>query len=73
MGSKIIITKNNVDSFRGALAALHAHLGKLVEMTREYPVECSFAGYRFVFEREADILEVIQAIDEKLKQFSAAA
>lgn len=73
MGSKIIITKDNVEVFRGAAAALKAHLTKLVEMTKEYPVECSFGGYRFVFERESEILELISALDSKLKAFDSAA
>ena len=73
MGSNIVITKDNVDVFRGAAAALKSHLTKLVEMTKEYPVECSFAGYRFVFERETDIRELISALDGKLTAFDSAA
>jgi len=73
MGKKIKITGKNFDECQEALAALRLHLNKLVKMTKEYPVECSFAGYRFIFSSESDIQELIQSLDAKLTEFRAAA
>jgi hypothetical protein len=73
MGSKIRVNKQNVDALAGALEALRTHLRKLAALTKDYPVECSFAGYRFVFTSEGDIVELIETIDEKLTAFRSAA
>jgi hypothetical protein len=71
MGIKI--DKNNLADFEAGLRALRQHLSTLVSMTKEYPVECSFAGYRFVFANESDILEVIDAIDKEIKAYQRRA
>ena len=73
MGKKIKITGRNADECREALGALRLHLAKLVRMTKDYPLECSFAGYRFIFTSESDIQELIQSLDSKLVEFRAAA
>lgn len=73
MGSKIRITAQNADDCQEALVALRTHLAKLAKMTREYPVECRFADYRFVFTSETDIKDVIEALDKKLTAFRATA
>jgi len=73
MGNRIKITAKNFDECQGALEALRAHLKKLVQMIQEYPVECQFAEYRFVFTSEAEIDALIVVLDKKLVDFRSAA
>jgi hypothetical protein len=73
MGKVIKISRENLQLCERALVALRRDLKKLAEMTKEYPVECGFAGFRFVFTNEAEIHELIEALDAKISAFKAAA
>jgi len=67
------ITHENFREFRQASRALRDHLDELVRMTEKYPVECNFAGYRFVFRNRQDIEKLISLVNEQLTPFSNAA
>jgi hypothetical protein len=69
----IQITQANEQECDRALIALRDHLDDLARMTEKYPVECGFGGYRFVFTSKADIISLIDALDDKLKRYRAAA
>lgn len=73
MGQIIQITAENLEACEGALSALRAELERLVRLTKDYPVECQFASYRFVFSTRADIQSVIDKLDDKIKAYRAAA
>ena len=69
----LTITHENLGECTRASSALRDHLDELAEMTEKYPVECTFAGYRFVFRSRADIEKLLAMLDEKLTTFSHAA
>jgi hypothetical protein len=71
MGIKI--NPRNVNDFDEALKALRQNLKTLVEMTEKYPVECAFANHKFIFTSEADIRELIDTIETKLREYRSAA
>ncbi len=73
MGHRITITAANFDDCKAAADSLRTHLKKLIRMIREYPVECRFAEYRFIFTSEAEIDALIKTLDQKLADFRAAA
>jgi len=73
MGQIIRITAKNIGECEAALLALRRHLDKLARMTETYPVECQFAGYRFVFSSRQDIVSLIDALDTRIAAFRSAA
>lgn len=73
IGDVVKIRKDNVEVCEDALTALRKHLVKLAKMTDEYPVECNFGGYRFVFTCESDITDLISCLDEKISAYRRTA
>lgn len=73
MGRSVKITRSNATSIEEALNELRARLDELARLTESYPVECSFGGYRFVFSSREDIQGLIDVLDEKLRDYRAAA
>ena len=69
----LTITHENFGECNRASRALRDHLDELAKMTEKYPVECTFAGYRFVFRNRGDIESLIALLDEKLTPFLSAA
>jgi hypothetical protein len=69
----LTITHENFGACDRASHALKEHLEELVLMTEKYPVECNFAGYRFVFRNRGDITKLIALLEEKLTPFRQAA
>lgn len=67
------VTRENVATCKRARQALRAHLDRLTAMTKRYPVECTFAGYRRVFRSRQDILNAIAELDRSIEAFDAAA
>jgi hypothetical protein len=73
MGGIINISSANIVDCESALESLRTHLERLVQLTVNYPLECQFAGYRFVFENRADIESVIANLQKKVSAFRSAA
>jgi hypothetical protein len=73
MNNFIRVTPSNFQAVNRADKMLRSNLERLAEMTLKYPVECTFAEYRFIFRTRADIEGLIQAIDGKLKEYRRAA
>jgi hypothetical protein len=69
----LTITHENFGECDRASQGLRDHLDEVVRMTEKYPVECTFAGYRFVFRNRGDIEKLIAMLDEKLAPFRQAA
>lgn len=66
-------SKATVAEFRQTQELLRSELEHIAKMTRDYPVVCTFAGYRFVFEDREDVLALIAKLDEALDTFQKAA
>ena len=69
----LTITHKNFYECERASHELRAHLDELARMTQKYPVECTFAEYRFMFRSRADIVALLAQLDEKLASFRQAA
>ena len=69
MGKVINVTAANIDLCDDALKALRLHLDRLAQMTREYPVECCFGRYSFLFESREDIESLIANLDAKISDY----
>ena len=69
----ITVNSQNVVILEAAAGALSAHLEDLARRVRHYPIECTFAGYRFVFASRRDIEFVIAQVREKTREYRAAA
>ncbi|MCE9543986.1 MAG: hypothetical protein K8T25_00450 [Planctomycetia bacterium] len=61
--------KETVSVFRTIRAELVSHLTQLAEITKDYPVVCTFAGHRYVFESEADIRRLIEEIQSAVDRY----
>lgn len=48
-------------------------LERIAELTKQYPVVCTFAGYRFVFESRADVLRLIAQIKQAIDTYEQKA
>jgi hypothetical protein len=66
-------SKATVAEFRQTQELLRSELESIARMTKEYPVVCTFAGYRFVFESRDDVLALIAKLDVALDEFQKAA
>jgi hypothetical protein len=69
----LTITNKNFRECQSASEELRAHLDLLARMTQQYPVECTFGGYRFIFRTRQDVIDLIAQLDEKLASFNSAA
>ena len=65
------VTAQNLQLCRDARDALRANLETLAKLTKKYPVECRFGGFRFVFESRAEIDTLIRALDEGIAKLAA--
>jgi len=63
------ITRANFDAFTRADRLLRDHLEELARLTKDYPVECTFAEYRFIFQSRSDIEILISKIEAKLGKY----
>jgi hypothetical protein len=66
------VTVQNLQLCKSARDALRANLETLAKLTKKYPVECRFAGFRFVFESRADIDAVIATLETGIARLEAA-
>jgi hypothetical protein len=66
-------TNATVAEFRNIQRTLKTELERIAAMTDEYPVVCTFAGHRFVFESRQDVLDLIARLDEALNVYQNAA
>jgi hypothetical protein len=73
MGKIINVTAANVDLCTDALGDLRLHLEELARLTKDYPVECSFCTYTFLFESRQDILNLIDSLSRKIDDYRKAA
>ena len=66
MGRLLVVTKKNLSEMAAAVAALRRRRDELIRLAAEYPLECSFGGYRCVFESTADIDSMIEELQYKV-------
>lgn len=71
--ARLKASKATVAEFRQAQSLLLSELESIVKMTKDYPVVCTFAGYRFVFESRGDVEALIAQLTEALEEYQAAA
>ncbi len=71
--STVTINKSTVVEIKAARGELRARLEELAEMTRHYPVICTFAGQRWVFESKQDIVDLIDKMGSAIDDFERAA
>jgi len=69
IGETIQITHENVYQCRDALGELEKRTDEFAKMTRRYPIECEFAGYRFVFANRGDINSLISTLKGKVERY----
>jgi hypothetical protein len=69
MSDAFTITAGNFPAFNLADSLLRRHLDELARLTKEYPVECNLAGYRFMFSSREDIEQLLAIIDQKLVEY----
>ena len=69
MGKVVAITAANIDLCEEALKALRQNLEELARMTKDYPVECSFGTYTFLFESRGDIESLIDSLSQKIAAY----
>ena len=69
----ITVNQQNVEILEKAASALQLHLEDLARKTRFYPIECEFAGYRYVFTCRRDIEYVINQLQQQTRAFRSAA
>jgi hypothetical protein len=55
------------------LRAIQLQLGTLVQMTKDYPLECSLGTCDFLFESRDEIQVLIESLTEELSESSDAA
>lgn len=72
IGSCIQVTSKNVGFLERALDELRESSFRLGEQTRHCPVECMFAGYRFVFSNHQDIQSLIRTLMVKILVYNAS-
>jgi len=73
MNNAITVTASNFPAVNRAERLLRSHRGRLVQMTGQYPVECTFAGYRFIFRSQKDIDDLIAIIDREMAEYRRSA
>lgn len=64
------MTEANRFECQQTLEFLREHWDTLVRHTRDFPVICEFAGWRFVFTRTCDVGSLIVALDLGLAEVS---
>ena len=67
------VTKTTVAGFSETRELLRKELERIAEMTKQYPVVCTFLSYRFVFESREDVQQLINDIDEAIDAYEQAA
>lgn len=68
-GETIQITQGNVQQCSDALGELEERFNELAKMTRRYPIECTFADYRFVFLNREEIASLISTLKGKVERY----
>ena len=68
-----VITPATFPTFNRADQLLRGNLEELARMTKEYPVECTFAGIRFVFNSRQDIENLIALLAQKMAAYRQSA
>lgn len=66
-------TRTTVAEFVRTQELLRGELERIAEMTKDYPVVCTFAEYRFVFESRQDILQLIEQISQAISAYEQKA
>lgn len=65
--------RDTIARFRATERTLLAELERIAEMTNHYPVICTFAGNRVVFESREDVLSLIEEIRDAVARYEQAA
>ena len=52
---------------------LREELEKIAELTKRYPVVCTFANYRYVFESRKDVVDLIEKISKAIDTYEQQA
>ena len=73
MSNRLNISSVNAAEYQQALQSLRTHLDDLAEMTRRYPVVCSFGGFHTIFTSKEDILRLIDELGRAIAAFNTAA
>ena len=73
MASATETADENVTPGGDDLRALRRKLGMLVQMTTDYPLECSLGTCEFLFESKDEIQILIESLAEELSQSRNAA
>lgn len=66
----LVINDDTINVFKTTRECLFKELKRLVEILKDHPLICIFAQYRFVFENEHDIIDLIAKIDNAINQYN---
>lgn len=67
IGDVIKITSENVKLFDEILFSLKLDQDRIIQLTREYPIEFECKCYRCVFTCESDVHDLIKNLENKIK------